>query len=370
MTTEASIDRAKALLLEAAFDRDLWPAALDATAAACGARSGQLICLDEAGSIVAHWLTNVPEDFTRQVEVFGLSDRAVNPRLRIGMYAPVLQAVADQDHIDRETRARHPIYAEMFDRHDLPFNCQAVLLREPARLVRMSVTRTTSQGPLDADAFRAFAMIAPHVQAAVRFQASLEGTRQASVLATLDAMSTAGFLLDAAGRVVAISAEAERLARNGDIVRVQARTLAAALDEDRTALETSVALALEAGRTGRPAAGGTVHLGARDGRQGMTFEVRPLPLDHVGFGAGPMVLVVAARTSAPADRTQILQRTFRLSAAEVAVALKLADGDPIATIAATRAVSATTIRSQLQTIYLKLGVHRQAELVALVRGLG
>jgi DNA-binding NarL/FixJ family response regulator len=68
---------------------------------------------------------------------------------------------------------------------------------------------------------------------------------------------------------------------------------------------------------------------------------------------------VAIRCEAPnPDRTlALLQAAYRLTAAEAAVALSLADGLPPEAIAAARGVSVGTVRVQIRTLFSKLGVH-------------
>lgn len=362
------VEQAQALLLEAALDPGLWPDALNAIADACGARSGQFINLDDQGAIRAHWLTRMPEDVTRDIAAFGLTDPGANPRLRIGLRAPVLQAVADQDHVDRDARARHPIYAELFDRYDVAFNCQAVVLREPGRLVRMSVSRTARQGPLDAQAFRAFAALTPHVQTAARFQAALETAWIDASVRTLDVMATPGFLIDTSGRVAAASEAGERLAMQGEVVAIRGGRLAAARPEDAEALDARIQAALEHARTRRLTTGPALRLRDRLGGPGLAFEIQPLA-GPAGLNDGAAVLVAARAAAAAPDRLEHLRAVYGLSQAEAEVAVALADGLSVERIAADRGVSASTVRSQLRAMFAKMDIHRQGELVARVRDL-
>jgi DNA-binding CsgD family transcriptional regulator len=64
-----------------------------------------------------------------------------------------------------------------------------------------------------------------------------------------------------------------------------------------------------------------------------------------------------------------LRRAHGLTRAEADVALALADGQGLDAIAAQRSVAIATVRSQVQSVYAKMGVHRQAELAAAVRRL-
>ncbi|MBL0948474.1 helix-turn-helix transcriptional regulator [Brevundimonas sp.] len=366
----AAIDRARVLLLEAALDGTLWPEALSAVAAACGARSGQLIDVRSDGGVGVHWLTEVSEGFVEEVEAFGLANPVVNPRMRIGAGAPLMKAVADQDYVDAETRARHPIYAELFDVHDLWFNCQVVVRRDGDRLTRMSVSRTRRQGPMDAEAFRAFDALAPYTEAAVRFQSTLDAARLGAVVMAFDAVSAAAYLLDEAGRVVATSAGGESLAASADIVRLQGHDLLPARPEHHAAFIECIGRAGAAARSGVVALNPPLTLWSVNGDRQMAFDIQPLPLARTSLAHGPAVLVLARPKQQPAVApADLLIQRFALTPAEAAVALHVAEGDALADIAEARAVSMGTVRSQLQSIYAKMDLHRQAELVLAIRAL-
>jgi DNA-binding CsgD family transcriptional regulator len=61
-----------------------------------------------------------------------------------------------------------------------------------------------------------------------------------------------------------------------------------------------------------------------------------------------------------------LRSWFMLTPAEAQIALGIAEGKTIATIAKMRGVAVSTARGQLKSVFVKTGTHRQAELVALL----
>jgi len=65
---------------------------------------------------------------------------------------------------------------------------------------------------------------------------------------------------------------------------------------------------------------------------------------------------------------QTLCSRFGLTSAEARVARGIARGETIASIAGRHNVAVATARSQLKSVFSKLGAHRQAELVALLGG--
>ena len=65
---------------------------------------------------------------------------------------------------------------------------------------------------------------------------------------------------------------------------------------------------------------------------------------------------------------KILCSRFGLTSAEARVALGIGRGETIISIAGRHNVTVGTARSQLKSVFSKLGAHRQAELVALLGG--
>jgi DNA-binding CsgD family transcriptional regulator len=375
MASERDIQTARGLLLEAPFDPELWPQALTAVARAVGGRSGQLVGMDGQGDFTVHWLTGIADDERREIEAFGLADPKINPRLRIGLHAPLMRLVADQDHIDADVRRCHPIYAEVFDRLDLAHNCQVVLRREEDLLLRASVTRSRGEGPFRAEDFRAFAALAPHLEAAVRLQIALETTRARAMLESLEAVRTPAFVLDGSGRVIDASVSAHLLASVGDVIRVRTGRLEAAMAQDQRALADAIdgALAILRGEEG--AAGGAVWLNSASQGGGLAFEVRPLTAHRPALGRGAAVIVAARRhpTAGSMDAHAVwldlsgVRRAFGLTAAEAEVAQLLANGLASNDIAARRGVSPETVHSQVKAVLAKTRCDRRARLASVLR---
>jgi DNA-binding NarL/FixJ family response regulator len=65
----------------------------------------------------------------------------------------------------------------------------------------------------------------------------------------------------------------------------------------------------------------------------------------------------------------MLKILYGLTTAEANVAVHLASGETVSDAAESLGVSRTTLRNELVAAMAKLGVHRQAEMVALVAGL-
>jgi DNA-binding CsgD family transcriptional regulator len=61
-----------------------------------------------------------------------------------------------------------------------------------------------------------------------------------------------------------------------------------------------------------------------------------------------------------------LRRAFRLTEAEARLGALLASGESVGTAAERLGITKETSRSQLKTIFAKVGVHRQSALVAVL----
>lgn len=361
---EALVEYARRLLLEAMFDVGRWDAALDAVADACGARTGQLIALNGDNDVVGHVVTRVPDGFSQMLEDWGFANPVANPRFRAGLTAPLMTPVADQDYACREERKRSPSYAEIYEPHDLPFNCQVVLMRDEDAFVRASVTRTRKQGPLDEEAFRAFHALMPHMLAAMRVQLSLSAERCATTLRTADAIDATAFLISDSGRVIGASRGGEALAVSGEVLQVTGGRLRLRARSDQSAFDAALLQVLRAARDGRCVAPAPINLST----DSLVLDVQPLPRERVCFGGSPAALVVV-RAVKFGECAAALRRAHGLTRAEADVALALADGQGLDAIAAHRGVAIATVRSQVQSVYAKMDVHRQAELAAAVRRL-
>jgi DNA-binding CsgD family transcriptional regulator len=80
-----------------------------------------------------------------------------------------------------------------------------------------------------------------------------------------------------------------------------------------------------------------------------------------------LVMLIISQTRDPADDlAQFLRSAFRLTPAEIRLALALMQGISLQEHAASNSVAVMTVRNQLQSIFGKTSTHRQAELTALL----
>jgi DNA-binding CsgD family transcriptional regulator len=193
----------------------------------------------------------------------------------------------------------------------------------------------------------------PAVGCAEGLHAPLSWSHGALEAACFEAHPDAQFVLDPACTIVAANRAARQLIEEQQGPRVLAERLVANGAETLRLLAERVERTI---RTQEPSAETTLSLSPM-----LEFVARILPL-------GPELgraLMIVRRREAPA---QLARERFQFTPAESYVALCLADGLTVAEIAERRGISIETVRCHLKQAFVKAGVHRQAELVAVMLG--
>lgn len=353
----------------AAIGNGSWQDALSGLARATGSRVGELIGIGSANAVPFNWVTGLGQDWVEEFVAIGGGDPAINPIVRNGAQAPVLKVLSSADFITPEERRNNVFLADHCRRHDIPHACLTPLIKESGMLVGLAVLRSARQGEIDARERAVFASLASHVRAAVKTQMALEHQGALLVAGAMEALSMAVFVCDRLGTVKAMTPAAETLASKGEAIRLKSGQLSGVWQIETTALTDAIDMAADVVTPpGGPRCSTVLMRG--NAAQPLALDVVPLPRRNYAFDFEPRVLVVVRASESNAERTQLLlQSAYHLTAAEADVALRLSRGQSPETIADARGVSVGTVRVQIRTIFSKLDVHRQSELVARIKHL-
>ncbi|AHE56191.1 helix-turn-helix transcriptional regulator [Sphingomonas sanxanigenens] len=351
---------------DAALDGAHWMPALAALASATGSAHGQLVGIGGPRVVPFNWVTGFSQAAIDQfVEIDG-GDPLINPRVAVSIGAPVLEVRSEADYRAVAPAMRSDVYADFARDHDIAYGCQAKLAEDDAGLIGLAVLRGERDGETTAEQRALFAAVAPHVRAAVRLQAALENQGLALVRGVLDAVSAAVLLCARDGRIRAATPAAEALLGNGRL-RCGDGRLAAATAADTLVLRRAIA-AHGAPGPRRPAE--TLAIGAGEGCLPLLLDICAAPAGPWAFGFRPTVMVIArSERRWHASAATILSLLYGLSDAEADVALRLARGETREAIAEQRGTRLETVRAQLKTVFGKLGVRREVELVTMLADL-
>jgi len=178
----------------------------------------------------------------------------------------------------------------------------------------------------------------------------------AIVVRALGAASVAGLVVDGAGRVLSMTPMASQAITSEEVLAERTAGTAVMLNScARSAVERfQVNPQLEGASAVIEASGGPLLL-----------EIKRLWRDETG-PAGQLLVLVVRHPSTRDPLADRLRVTFDLTPAEASVALALCTGKSPDEIAENRGVKIDTVRTQLRTLFSKLRVKRQAELVSLL----
>jgi DNA-binding CsgD family transcriptional regulator len=350
----------------AAIGEQTWDSALHGLAEATGSRGSQLIGRKSDLSVLYNVMTDIDPELQKRV----IELQPLNPRPPIVERAPLLHAMADWDVISPEESKRNLFYQEVLLPVDAPFFCATVIERRKDLFVTLGVMRSHADGYITSEQRQAFSLLAPHVRAAIRLQAALEGKTAAVLAECMEALSIPLFICDSSGRVNVLTKAAEALVSSARGLELKNGRLRAALAHETKALEEAIASAAPVIRIPGPPTARTVviHGASRAQAAPIVLEIFPLP-GRTGTPAfpsiAPQVLIVACgQRRSDGRRAAILGAVYHLTAAEIEITQLLVDGKSPRDISVYRGVSLGTVRFQIKAILGKLGLRRQVDLVA------
>lgn len=200
--------------------------------------------------------------------------------------------------------------------------------------------------------------VSRHVQRSVQLRARLRGAiaEKGSLMTALDRVAFGLAVTTASGRITALNTSGEQAIIRGCGLEVRNNHL---LAKDMRMAGQLAALIRDASNGG---SGGALRLQAGID-DFVNVLVAPLPPSS-GLAQGSRTLVAFRLTSGPTHlNAQLLMTGFGLSRGEAQVAVALMEGKSSDDIALSRGVKATTIKSQLQSLFDKTGTRSQRELV-------
>ena len=254
---------------------------------------------------------------------------------------------------------------------DFTYGASMVVARDQQRLFRITFDMSERQAHLEDVCARLLNRLGPHLARAFEVNERLQAAAatEAMLAGLIDRIDGAAIILGPEARVLALNRQAEALARRASLFRISLPGRLAFRSPDHEAsFRRSLAVALGALSHGAPYA-----FPAGDSEAG-PITVVLLPLRPAGGGAaltvaGPRALLVVQEARSASLPKDLLRSLYRLTNAEVALVLQIASGASVADAADAGGVTLTTARNQLAAAMAKVGVNRQAELVATIAAL-
>jgi DNA-binding CsgD family transcriptional regulator len=355
--TRWNLDAAEVALSEAAVDPSRWNAAMEAVADATGAFGaavfpivGRLPMVPQSRSLAAAFDTYIRDGWIHRDERY----RAWPACVRKGV-------ATEFDFTTTDEIARHPYYQEFLTRHGLRWYA-AVRAASGDDQWALSIQRTIVQGPFSAAEQRKLAAFSTRLSSAVALSRALGFARADAALAAFELSGSAVVLLDRFSEVLRINGTAQRLL--GPDLQI-ARKRLASRDRNVTAALDRALHALLWAQTSSALMPPVVL--PRDGKRPLLAY--PMRLSNVSADAlAPCqaLVVIVDLNARPRPPESSLRASFGLTGAEARLAVRIATGASLESVADEIGIALETARYQLKAIFAKTDTHRQAELVSVM----
>ena len=353
------------VLYEAPTNPSQWQTFLQMTGEALGGESASLL-IHEIGDvqslIVEQW--NVDPEVIRQYEAHYTEKDVWFLKIRNSRD----WLATSEQLVPFDALQRTEFYNDLVKHYDISHALAAFLERTPERFANLAIYRGLRAGAFGVEALEPIRMLRPHIQRAYRLHTQLSATmrRNENLQAALDCIRTGVILLGENLKIVTTNRAADRLlaARDGLLATregLRAESIAESAELQRL-VGTSCSITGDPSRTG----GGVMDITRREkpALHLMVSPARGLDMERNCVVRAIVFVTDPAEKARPLPET--LQQRYRLTPAECRLAILLADGRTLKQISDTLGVSRNTLKSQLSSIYGKMGTSRQSDLVRML----
>jgi len=343
---------------EAALDPVAWVKALDTATAVSGSFGSILL------PVKGDQLPNVPftESLSKTTESYFCDGWHLRDERQLGLGVLVKRGVIDDlDILSEQSIKKHPYYQEFLAPHGLRWFA-GVKVHCGNDLWCLSIQRTFDQGPFSKAEKQRLAQLSNALSTSAALARAMSGATANGALEAFELSSTGVVLINRMGEVFKANRTAERLL-TGDVTIIKRRLTA----KDKAATEKlDRALYELMWRRVGAALSPPVAL-TRDGRRPLlAYPAKLAAMTANALADCQAVVILVDPDDARVPPLDTLRVAFGLSEAESRLAAQLASGQALETAADQSGIAKETSRTQLKSIFAKTGVHRQAELVALL----
>jgi DNA-binding CsgD family transcriptional regulator len=338
----ADVTELVALAYEAGAEPQRWPLFLERIGNIIGDRTCTLQIQDlrrAQGSLAFSFRVD-----PAYIQAYESHFAAINPWTRHGADAMQTgRVIASEMALPRRELVRTEFYADFLRPQDVVRSLVGVIERTGDVAAFLSFQRSARGGDWTPDELSLLNRLMPHLQRALSVHRRLGAQRQTheALVDTADRLPWGVLFLDERQRMVFANAAARRL---------------------ESALLTRAVAVARAG-------GGAVK---RSGHAPLSVTVAPLRADDplTPFAAPRLAVFIVNPEQHAAPPETRLRQAFGLTPAEARLAMILASGASMQTIAAQARVTANTLKTHLKRIFAKTETRRQSELVRLLSLLG
>ena len=240
--------------------------------------------------------------------------------------------------------------------------------KNPSRVSSLSLFRDSHSDEFKVSDLQTISFLLPHVQQAFRLHVQFAElkTHTDGIEAALNVLALGVIFLGGEDNILLMNKRAEELLRSKDGLSLERGRLCAGIGAESARFQGMIAGAAQTSNGKGLGTGGTILISRMKGRP-LSVIVAPLRNVEAGFGQRPLVVLFVSDPDRPVELPcDLLQRGYGLTAAEARLTMVLLEGHSLKEGADLCGVTRNTAKSQLQSIFSKTHVGRQAELVKLL----
>lgn len=352
-------------LYAAALEPERWQEALAALSRSVGAIGATIVPLGPGDTMRSVSSASIDEANAAYQDGWWREDPARAGLVRNGARPGTV--CSDRSLVGADEMRRHPFYQDFLRSFGISESLAVITAPAPGQRLSVSAQGALRKGFFGQAEMDVMVALAPHIGRAFAITSRLIEARylRSELADALERLAWGVVLLDGAGQVRCANATAEAL--TGGPLTIRQKHLEAARRQDDARLKAAI-------RAARPGSGlvpaGGVLIHDADGRAVLQVDVVPMRarldvLELLTLGQGAVMLLIRRLDSGERSITEHL-RAAGLSPAEARLAAALGNGEALRAVADQSSISYETARSHLRSIFAKLGLRRQSELVALV----
>jgi DNA-binding CsgD family transcriptional regulator len=352
-----NLEAVEAAFSEAAINPALWARALNVVTAQTESFGAILV------PVAGNHLPNVPISDRMEASFSAYLNGGWHLRDERNNGAAIMKkngVVDDLEIVNIEEIKKHPYYQDFLAPVGLRWFA-GVKVACGDDLWCLSVQRSVEQTPFSSEEKRKLALLSKRLSSAAAISRALGFSTANAALDAFEVSNTAILLIDRFGNVIRANQSAEDLLK-GD-VRISRGKIAAKDHNAARAVERAIHQLLE---TRDAALAAPIPL-PREGQLPILvylIKLSSLSANSLAECKAVAVLIDPDKRWIPTETT--LRASFGFTAAEARLAARISSGAALESVAESLGISKETGRNQLKSIFAKTGVHRQAELVAVV----
>jgi len=366
MTDDKKLDHLIGVLYETVLDPGRWREALGLCGQYAGSVDAQLLTFNKTTQTLISAVlagTLFPEQGNIDyVNYYG----AIDPRIKI--FKILNQGAIDEWRLCHDVNSQYFVdhsefYQDFLIAYGARYGMNGRIDENHNQYTSLGLLRAVGQQPFGDAEQRAAQRFSGHLQRALRLQQHTQALHTKAELGVraIDALALSVLIVDGKGLILHLNASAGHLLKSRFIGLLCKTGRLSSIDpSNKNRLAT---LIIDA--TDNPAVGGAMFLNGEQSRQ---VFVTPLPAASAFAEEWqkPLALVLVMEASTKLSAVDMLGKLYSLTPAELRLASALLVGNSPEEYAKQAGVMASTIRSQLKSLFRKTGTSRQSELVALL----